>query len=66
MTEKEITEAKADIDSMSQEAMARLWRFAPTGHPYFNSTLPLSEHFKKRFDELGGFTPAISKDIGLG
>ncbi len=54
------------INSMSREEMARLWRFAPSGHPYFDTTLPYYEIFRKRFDELGGFSPAISKAIGLG
>ena len=60
MTEVEILRYKAEIDSMSQEEMARMWRFAPAGHPFFDSTLPLFEHFEKRFK---GFTPEISKRI---
>ncbi len=64
MTEQEITEAKAAIDKLTQIEMARMWRFAPAGHPYFDSTLPLSEHFKKRFQELGGFSSEISKALG--
>lgn len=64
-----MSEATSDesmrINSMSREEMARLWRFAPSGHPYFDTTLPYYEIFKKRFDELGGFSPAISKAIGL-
>ena len=34
-------------------------------HPYFDRTLPYYEVFKKRFDELGGFTPEISKSLGF-
>lgn len=64
MTEEEILNAKKNIDGMSQKAMAFLWRFAPSGHPYFDTTLPLSKYFEKRFKELGGFTPEISKSIG--
>jgi len=52
------------INKMSQMEMARLHRFAPSGHPYFDTTLPYSEVFEKRFKELGGFTPEISKAIG--
>lgn len=50
---------------MSQIEMARLWRFAPSGHPIF-STLndPLFQIFEERFQELGGMTPKISKAIG--
>jgi len=54
------------INKMSQVEMARLWRFAPSGHPYFDTTKPFFEMFKKRFHELGGFTPEISKLIGRG
>lgn len=54
------------INSMTREEMAKLYRFAPAGHIYFDSTLPYAEIFKKRFfDELGGFSPEISKRIGL-
>jgi hypothetical protein len=52
------------INKMSQMEMAHVWRFSSSGHPYFDSTLPYYEIFKKRFAELGGFTPAISKAIG--
>lgn len=58
--EKEIEK----INSMSQLEMARLWRYAPFGHIYFDTSLPYFEIFEKRFIELGGFTPAISKIIG--
>ena len=51
------------IKEMSQMEMARLWRFAPAGHPYFDKRLPFDEVFKKRFAELGGFT-GISKTLG--
>ena len=52
------------IDNMTQEEMARLYRFAPSGHKYFNRNLPYAEYFIKRFKELGGMTPEISKRIG--
>jgi hypothetical protein len=52
------------IDGLNQVEMARLWRFAPSGHPFFDSSLPLFERFQKRFKELGGFTPEISKMLG--
>lgn len=64
MTDEEIKDWKENIDKMSQREMARLWRFAPSGHPVFQSDLPLSDYFDKRFKELGGFTPEISKSIG--
>lgn len=67
MTEQEFIEEKKIIDSLSQLEMARLWRFAPTGHKYFDSrNQELVDYFAKRFKELGGFTPAISKTLGWG
>ena len=63
-TDQEIANTKAQIDKMTQIEMARLWRFAPAGHIYFDKTLPFFEHFKTRFEKLGGFTPEISKFIG--
>ncbi len=62
MEEKEIVEHKKKIDAMNQTEMARLWRFAPSGHIYFS--VELGEYFEKRFKALGFFTPAISKEIG--
>jgi len=58
-------EVKAHIDRMSHVEMCREWRFAPIGSPLFQGES--GEYFQKRlFDELGGFTPAISKAIGWG
>ena len=53
-----------EIKEMSQIQMASMWRNAPSGHPYFDKTKPFFKVFDKRFKELGGFTPAISKAIG--
>jgi len=61
-----VTQWKEEISTMSREDMARLYRFAKAGHPVFDSTLPLYNIFKKRFAELGGFSPEISKKIGWG
>ena len=66
MTDLEVKEWKEKIDAMSQIEMARLRRFAPTGHPLFNTTLPLYEYFERRFKKLGGMTSSISKSIGWG
>jgi hypothetical protein len=52
------------IDEMSQEEMARLWRFAPPGHPIFDTRNGLDKYFNERFKELGGWTPEISKKLG--
>lgn len=61
LTETEKQEWRNQIDGMSQMQMARLHRFAPSGHPVFNTTNGLHEYFEARFKKLGGFTPAVSK-----
>lgn len=66
MTENEPVEPewKKPIDAMTREDMCRLWRYAPPGHPYFKRGTPEQEYFEKRFNQLGGFSPEISKRIG--
>lgn len=54
------------INNMSHTEMAKLCRFAPSGHPYFDSSLPFYEVFNERFLSLGGMTVGISKSIGWG
>lgn len=51
------------IKKMSQVEMARLWKYAPSGHPYFDQRYPLWKVFNEHFK---GFTPAISKAIDVG
>ena len=63
-TPERIKEETASINAMTQEEMASLWRFAPSGHKYFDSSRPYFVIFEKRFKEFGGFTPAISNSIG--
>lgn len=63
MTEDEIQQHKNNIDKMSREEMARMWRFTPSGHIYFQYG-PVYDYFEARFKELGGFSPEISKKIG--
>ncbi len=58
--EKEIEK----INNMSHEEMARLYRFAPSGHIYFDTTLIYWSIFNKRFQALGGMTSELSKKIG--
>jgi hypothetical protein len=66
MSDLKITsEEREKILAMSRFDMCQLYRFAPCGHPYFDRTNPLSEVFDLRFTELGRFSPAISKAIGL-
>ncbi len=64
LTAQAIENWKKNIDAMSQLELARLRRFAPSGHPVFRGNEPLYEYFEKRFQELGGMTPAISKTLG--
>ena len=60
MTEQE----KATIDGMTQREMAERWRFAAVGDPLFQGDT--GQYFKQVFfEKKGGFTPAISKSIGL-
>jgi len=54
------------INSMTQVEMARLYRFSPVGHRYFDKTKPYWKVFSERFTKLGGMTPGISKAIGWG
>jgi len=64
MDKTEIDTAKKMIDQMSQVSMARLWRFAPAGHPYFDrGNGDLSDYFAAKFKERGGMTPEISKEL---
>ena len=62
---KEITRHKNDIDKLSHEQMARIYRFAPSGHPYFDGRYQaIFDHFMERFNKLGGMTTEMSKRIG--
>ena len=64
LNNEEIEKYKNQIENMSHSEMSILWRFAPVGNPIFDRRYPLYDIFKKRFDDFGGFTPEISKDIG--
>ena len=53
------------INNMCHEEMCKLWRHAPSDHPYFNNTKPYAKIFEDRlFNHFGGFTTKISKKIG--
>jgi len=53
------------INKLSHLELARLWRFSPSGHPYFDSRLPYLKVVKDRlYTHFGGITPEISKQIG--
>lgn len=64
-TDEQIQEYKNRIDVLTQLECCRLWRFSPSGHPYFRADVQeLFNYFKKRMAQVGGMTPAISKRIG--
>lgn len=53
-----------EINALSHEEMARLYRFAPTGHKYFDISGSYWLLFEKRFRSFGGMTIEMSKRIG--
>lgn len=53
---------KTQIDEMSQEDMARRFRFGSAGDAML--TGEAGDYFMERFKSLGGMTPEISKKIG--
>ena len=55
-------ELKAEIDALTQEEMARIWRFAPAGSRF--TTGEAGKYFAMVFKAKGGFTPEISKRLG--
>lgn len=56
-------ENRKRIDAMTREELCRMWRHAPIGHAL------LQEHsgtyFARVLQRKGGFSPKISKSIGL-
>lgn len=58
---KTTKELKGDIDNMSQEELCFMWRFEPSGSPYFQDEI--GTYFKEAMVRAGGFTPEISKSI---
>ncbi len=63
LTENEKVEIEK-INNMCHEEMCKLWKYAPTGHIYFDSTKPYVKIFEDRlFNHFGGFTPELSKRI---
>jgi hypothetical protein len=53
---------KAQIDAMGRYELCRMWRFARIGEPLLQNEA--GQYFKKRLDELGGFSQEISKSLG--
>ena len=65
MDNERTEEHLSHIRTMSHVDMARMWRFTPSGHPYFNTDYPmLVNEFAKRWELLGGMTPEVSRLIG--
>lgn len=64
MKETNIATHRVLINNMSHVEMARLYRFAPWSHMYFDTSGALAKHFSKRFKALGGMTSKVSKIIG--
>lgn len=63
-SEEDIEKYLATIQELSHKQMAKLFRFAPAGHPYF--AIPrVAEAFRQRFDKFGGMTADLSKEIGF-
>lgn len=64
-SEQEIQQAMNEIHNMDHFTMCKIWRFGGK-EIYFRDDLPTSELFKERlFKHFGGFTPPISKALGL-
>lgn len=61
--EDEVEDLKFEIDNMSHEEMASLWRFGDSSNKYLQGEV--GEYFKDRlFNHFGGFNPSLSKRIG--
>lgn len=62
MADKKMLDKKVvdEIKNLSYLEMARLWRYAPTGHIFFDTSLPYFKIFEKRFRKFGGMTTEIA------
>ena len=64
-SEDEIKMWEERLPNLTHFEMARLYRYAPTGHPLFNTKLGLYPRFEKQFKDFGGMTSSISKEIDV-
>ena len=53
-----------EVEKADREQICRWWRFSPS--PKTDDEVKVINRISERFDDLGGFTPAISKRIGWG
>lgn len=53
---------KEHIDTLSQEEMARIWRFSAGDNPLLQGEV--GTYFAQSFQKKGGMTPEISKRLG--
>lgn len=59
-----------EIKSADRETICRWWRFLPLNwasevtNEDFEKAMELNNALSNRFDEVGGFTPSLSKKIG--
>lgn len=61
--DKTTEQLKEEIDNMSHEEMARLWRFGDSSNQYLQGNT--GDYFKHRlYNHFGGFNPTLSKKIG--
>lgn len=70
-TQEQIDKIAEEIKSMNQLSLCYAWRFSKIGDARFRTDLITSEGkslgdlFSETLKEKGGFTPEISKQIGL-
>ena len=64
LTDREIERWKSRLLRMDRLPMARLYRFAPVGHPVFRRDMTLNTIFNQRFKQLGGMSSEVSQQIG--
>lgn len=63
LDQRSLEEELKCIAQLTHYQMAWLHRYAPFGHHYFIIDTPEDEAFHKRFEELGGMTSEISKQL---
>lgn len=60
---EEVEQLKKEIDNMTHEEMAKLWRFGDSSNKFLQGEV--GKYFSDRlFNHFGGFNPLLSKKIG--